>query len=119
MKRRPFRERLGFAATGIAEGWRGEPSFRTQAMLAVVAIIVTAALRPGLVWAAIVALAIAVVLALELVNSAFEAMIDHLHPDQADPIRRAKDMAAGAVLAASAGAAVAGVLMVAAVASGW
>jgi diacylglycerol kinase (ATP) len=54
-----------------------------------------------------------------MVNSALEAVIDHLHPDQADPIRRAKDMAAGAVLIASAGAVVAGVLMVASVAIAW
>jgi diacylglycerol kinase len=70
-------------------------------------------------WAAIVAIAIALVLALEMVNAALEAVIDHLHPDAADPIRRAKDMAAGAVLAASAGAAIVGVLMVASVTAGW
>jgi diacylglycerol kinase (ATP) len=101
---------------GITEAWRGEASFRTQVVLGFAAILVTATLRPGLMWAAIVALAIALVLALEMVNAALEAVIDHLHPGPADPIRRAKDMAAGAVLAASAGAAIVGVLMVASVA---
>jgi diacylglycerol kinase (ATP) len=110
---------MGFAVAGLAEAWRGEASFRAQVVLGIVAVIVTLALRPGLVWAAIVAIAIALVLALEMVNSALEAVIDHLHPDQADPIRRAKDMAAGAVLVASAGAAVAGVFMVASTALGW
>lgn len=118
MKGRPFRERLGFAVKGIAEGWRFESSFRTQVALGAMAIVATAALGPGLIWAAIVALAVALVLALELVNAALEAAIDHLHPDPADPIRRTKDMAAGAVLMASAGAAAVGVLMVAAVALG-
>ncbi len=119
MKGRRFSERLRFAVAGFGEAWRGEASFRAQVVLAVVAAVVTAALRPGLVWIAIVAVAIALVLALEMVNSALEAVIDHLHPAAADPIRRAKDMAAGAVLAASAGAAIAGMLMVASVALGW
>jgi diacylglycerol kinase (ATP) len=110
---------MGFAVAGLAEAWPREASFRAQVVLGIVAVIVTLALRPGLIWAAIVAIAIALVLALEMVNSALEAVIDHLHPDQADPIRRAKDMAAGAVLVASAGAAVAGVFMVASTALGW
>jgi len=119
MKGRPFPERVRFAATGLAEAWRAEASFRTQAVLAALAALATVALRPGLVWVAIVAVAIALVLALEMVNAALEAVIDHLHPDKADPIRRAKDMAAGAVLVASAGAAIAGMLMVVSVALGW
>jgi diacylglycerol kinase (ATP) len=119
VKGQPFRKRLGFAVQGVAEAWRREASFRTQFVLGIVAVIVIAALRPGWMWAAIVAIAIALVLALEMVNAALEAVIDHLHPDAADPIRRAKDMAAGAVLAASAGAAIVGVLMVASVTAGW
>lgn len=118
MKGRPFRERVGFAVKGLVEGWRLESSFRTQVALGAAAIVITALLRPGPVWAALIALAVALVLALELVNAALEAVIDHLHPGPADPIRRAKDMAAGAVLTASAGAAAVGVLMVASVAFG-
>jgi undecaprenol kinase len=119
MKGRPFRQRLGFALAGVAAAWRGEASFRSQVALAAGAAVITAALRPGLVWAAVVAVSIALVLALELVNSALEAILDHLHPDEASAVRRAKDMAAAGVLAASAGAAVAGLLMVASVAFGW
>ena len=118
VKGRPFRQRLDFAVTGIAEGWRSEPSFRVEIIVGLASMIVTAALRPGFLWAAVIAVAIALVLALELINSALEAVIDHVHPDAADPIRRAKDMASGAVLAASAGATGVGVLMVLAVASG-
>ena len=112
MKGRPFRQRMRFAVAGLIEAWRREASFRTQVILAAVAVVVALALRPGLAWTAVVAVAIALVLACEMINSALEAVIDHLHPDAADPIRRAKDMAAGAVLVASAGATIAGVLMV-------
>lgn len=77
------------------------------------AIVVIAALRPGLVWAGLVAFCIVLVLALEMVNSAIEYMIDHIHPDVAPEIRRAKDVTAAAVLVASAGALIVGLLMIA------
>jgi diacylglycerol kinase (ATP) len=41
---------------------------------------------------------VALVLAMELVNSAIEAVIDLLHPERHEEIRAAKDMVAGAVL---------------------
>ena len=50
-----------------------------------------------------VGLAVMLVLALELVNSAFERLIDHLHPEIHPEIRSVKDMAAGGVLLLSLG----------------
>ena len=87
MKSRPFHERLQFALEGLAAVWQRERSFRTQVGLAVVAMAVTAALRPGWVWAALVALSIALVLALELMNSALEYLIDRMHPAIAPEIK--------------------------------
>ena len=49
-------------------------------------------------WAAIFLLVAALVLSAEMINSALEALIDHLHPDIHPEIRIIKDMAAGAVL---------------------
>jgi diacylglycerol kinase (ATP) len=112
MKNLPFRRRLGFAMAGIRIVWTRERSFRTQCGLALLAATVTAALRPGWVWAAIVALAVALVLLLEMVNAALEYVIDRLHPDVHDEIMFAKDAAAGAVLLASIGSLVVGALMV-------
>jgi diacylglycerol kinase (ATP) len=111
MKNRPFRERLGFALAGILTVARRERSFRAQCALGVVAIAVTAAVRPGFLWSAIVALAVALVLALELFNAALEYLIDHLHPGLAKEIGHAKDAAAGAVLLCSIGAVCVGALM--------
>jgi undecaprenol kinase len=112
MKNRAFHHRMRFAVEGIAAVWTRERSFRTQVGVALVVVVGTAVLRPGLLWGAAVALSIGLVLALELVNSALEAMIDHLHPDVAPAIKIAKDAAAGAVLLASVAAALVGVLMV-------
>ncbi len=112
MKNASFKHRLGYAIAGIRIVWRREQSFRVQCLLGTIAIEVTAALRPGWIWAALIGLCIALVLALELANAALEYLIDHLHPQIADEIKFAKDAAAGAVLVASIGSAVVGALMV-------
>ncbi|HEX8240970.1 MAG TPA: diacylglycerol kinase [Allosphingosinicella sp.] len=111
MKNRRFAVRLGFAVAGIRLVFAREKSFRSQCSLGAVAALVTLALRPDPLWWALIALSIALVLTLELANSAFEYLLDHLHPDLAREIGAAKDAAAGAVLVASLAAAAVGGLM--------
>jgi diacylglycerol kinase (ATP) len=111
LKNRPFAARLGFAFTGIRLVFRREKSFRVQAALAAAAVLGTAILRPGLLWCALVVLAAALVLALELVNSALEYALDRLHPALSPEIGAAKDSSAGAVLLASLAALAIGALM--------
>ena len=114
MKNKPFYIRMGFAVAGIKSVWQTESSFRSECGIAAAAIVVTILLQPGWVWAALVALAISFVLAFELMNSALEYAIDRIHPEIADEIKRAKDAASGAVLIASIGALIAGLIMLAA-----
>jgi len=59
-----------------------------------------------------VALTCALVLALELINSALEGLIDLLHPEIHPEIKAIKDMLAGAVLAISCAALVVGASLV-------
>lgn len=110
MKNRPFPERLSFALAGIAVAFRRERSLRTQAVVAVLALGALALFRAPAVWWAVVVLAVVAVLAAEMFNSALEALADHLHPDRHPEIGAMKDMAAGAVLVVSLGAAVIGAL---------
>ena len=63
-----------------------------------------AIVRPAPIWWALTGTVVALVLALELLNSAMEAVIDLLHPGQHAEIKAAKDMLAGAVLFISAAA---------------
>lgn len=117
MKNRSLFARIGFAVAGWRAAWARERSFRTQAWFAGFALLALLLLRPAPVWWAIVALTCALVLALELINSALEGLIDLLHPEIHPEIKAIKDMLAGAVLAISCAA-----LMVAAalaVACGW
>jgi diacylglycerol kinase (ATP) len=98
MKNRNFITRLGFAYAGLIAAFRRERSFRTHLIFAALAALALVILRPAPVWWALVAVVVALVLAMELVNSAIEAVIDLLHPERHEEIRAAKDMVAGAVL---------------------
>lgn len=109
------RARFGFALHGLADAWKAELTFRIQVLAAVGAMLVTAALQPGAVWVALVAITIGAVLAAELLNTALEHALDALHPAQAEFVRVAKDCAAAAVLVLSSAAAVVFVAMLAAV----
>ena len=114
LKGRPVIERCGFAISGIVGTWRRERSFRTQVLVSAVVAACLLVLQPGFLWDALAALAIALVLAFELVNAAIEAVLDYLHPEIADPIKIAKDTASGAVLMVTLGAAVVAAFLVAA-----
>ncbi len=111
MKGRSLGERLGFAVDGLKAGWRRERSFRTHIVFAFLAAGAVIVLRPSPVWWGLVAVVVALVLSLELLNSAIEAVIDLLHPGLHDEIRAAKDMVAGAVLTISVAALVVGAAM--------
>ena len=112
MKNQSFLRRLGFAWRGARTAYTQERSLRTQLWCAVLMLLVLCALRPPLVWWALCLLSSALVLALELANTALEKALDRLHPEQHESVRVAKDCAAAAVLCASVAAAVVGTLTV-------
>jgi undecaprenol kinase len=112
MKNRPFYQRLNFAFDGLRETWLRERSFRVHVLATIFVSIAILILRPGWLWTGLVVVIIAVVMALELMNSAIEYLIDHLHPETAPEIKLAKDVAAAAVLIASVAATFAGILLV-------
>ena len=98
------------AARGLA-ALAGEANARIQ--LAITLAVVGLGLWLGLErrdWALIV-LAIGLVLAAEALNTALEALADRVAPDHHPLVGRAKDAAAGAVLIASAAAALLGLLV--------
>ena len=112
MKGQTFRRRLGFAIRGLALAVRRERSLRTQLLAAGTVLALLLATRPAVVWWALLLLACALVLVAELLNSALEALVDHLHPERHPAVGVAKDIAAGAVLVASVGAVAVGVAFV-------
>ncbi len=110
MKNKPFLTRLSFALAGIKSGFKSERSLRTQGGFAVIAIIALALLQPALIWWALIGVTITLILAAELINTALENLVDHIHPEQHPRIKVVKDCAAGAVLILSFGAVWVGLL---------
>ncbi len=96
-----FIRRLGYAWQGIEYALRTERNLRTQFRFALGAVVCLLWLRPGWVWSGMIVGAVAFVLALELLNTALENLVDGLHPQMAKFVGNAKDCAAGAVLVAS------------------
>lgn len=90
---------FGHAARGVARAVAQEPNLRLELLLGVAALALAWWLGAPLVP---VLLAAGLVLVAELGNSAMEAVVDLASPDHHELARAAKDMAAGAVLVASA-----------------
>jgi undecaprenol kinase len=115
-KNRSLWRRSSYAINGIRAGLAREGSLRLELAVAVAALLLLAWLRPSAVWWAIAVLTVAAVLAAELINSAIEALADHLHPTLHAEIRVVKDMAAGAILVLNVAALV---MLVLVLATGW
>jgi diacylglycerol kinase (ATP) len=101
VKNRGFRYRLGYALAGITISWRTERTFRTLSLGMAFILAVLVATRPAPIWWAVLLLTAGSVVALELINTAVEKLIDHVHPDQHEIVGIVKDTLAGAVLTMS------------------
>jgi diacylglycerol kinase len=99
---------FGYAFAGLAAAWRSQPNLRIHALLAVVVVAAGLLLRLAPAGWAIVALAIGLVVAAELFNTALEAVVDLASPQDHPLAKRAKDVAAAGVLVAALAAAAAG-----------
>lgn len=86
-----------FALAGIVHVWRTQRNLRIEGVLGALAVLVTLWLN---VSPAPVLLACGLVLGLELMNTAVEAVVDLVSPDFHPLAKVAKDAAAGAVLVA-------------------
>ncbi len=89
---------FGFAWAGIRYTWNHEPNFRIELVVGILAFVIALWLKvsplPILLMAALV-------LSLEILNSAIEALVDLASPDIHPLAKIAKDAAAGAVFLAS------------------
>ncbi len=106
------RARLGrsfaVAGAGLARAWSTQPNLRLEVAVGLLALGLAAWLRAP---AAPIVIACTVVLAMELMNSAIEAVVDLASPNFHQLAGTAKDLAAAAVLTASIGAVVVGLVV--------
>lgn len=98
---------FSYAFEGVAWALREQQNLRIELALGALALVAALLLRAPL---APVLLAAGLVLSLELVNTALEALIDLVSPAHHELAKRAKDCAAAAVLLAALTAALVGVV---------
>ncbi|WP_313951381.1 diacylglycerol kinase [Accumulibacter sp.] len=119
MKNQVFTKKLRNAFAGIGFAWTEERNFRVHVALGLATLLAFAVLQPTAWWWALIVLCVALVLAAELLNSAVEALVDHLHPELHPLVGKVKDMLAGMVLVISVGAAVVAMLALYATVAAW
>jgi diacylglycerol kinase (ATP) len=99
------------AFEGIMYATRTQPNMRVHLVIAAIVLAATLVLRLERFYVIATIALIALVLSLELVNTAVEAIVDLLTVAHHPLAKTAKDAAAGAVLVAAVGAAIAGYLI--------
>lgn len=100
-----------YAARGIARVAKEEPNFRTQLWAAAAVVVLMFLLKLSAAEKALLLLAAGFVLVLELANSIIERVVDLLQPRVHHYVEEVKDIMAGAVLVASVGAVLIGLII--------
>ena len=102
---------FGFALEGIAHAFRTQRNFKVHLGIMLLVVIAGVVLGIGVEQWAILTVTIALVLQAELVNTALEAVVDHVAPEFHALAKIAKDCAAGAVFVCAGTAVVVGLLI--------
>lgn len=89
---------LYFSRDGLAAAWRNEAAFRQEVGLAAIAIPLGLWLGQGGMERALLVGSILLVLVVELLNSAVEAVVDRVSGERHELSKRAKDAGSAAVL---------------------
>ena len=97
---------LGYSRDGIAAAWKTEAAFREEVLLAAIAIPLAFYLGKTGADRALMVGSIVLILIVEILNSAVEAVVDKASPEKHELAKRAKDMGSAAVLLSLVNAAV-------------
>ncbi|MEY4479605.1 MAG: hypothetical protein RLZZ267_283 [Bacillota bacterium] len=113
MKQQPkkFKDSFGYACRGLVDAFRIEKHMKIHLAAAILAISCLFITKQSKFEILFVCLAIALVWITEMMNTAIEKTVDLAMPDQHPLAKLAKDLAAGAVLVASAFALVVGIIV--------
>ncbi len=89
---------LGYSRDGIRAAWQNEAAFREEILLAAITIPLAIYLGKTGVDRALMIGSIILILIVEILNSAVEAVVDKASPEKNELAKRAKDMGSAAVL---------------------
>ena len=104
-------EALYFALRGMRDIFVREQNIRVQAFVGTLVVCALLFLRVSSLEIAIAIMAIILIITLEMINTSLELLADIVHPEYSEAVKIAKDVAAGAVLLASIGACIIGLLI--------
>ena len=90
----------GYSWQGLRAAWQHEAAFRQEAVAAVIAVIVACWLDIDAISRVLMIGSVVLVIIIEIVNSAIEAVIDRIGEERHPLSGRAKDMGSAAVLLA-------------------
>ena len=107
----PLYKSFGYAFEGIFAGIRGERNMKIHCFAAVCVIVAGVLFHISVTEWCICLVLFGLILSLELVNTAIEAVVDLVTEDKKPLAKLAKDTAAGAVLIAAVMSAMAGLLI--------
>ena len=91
---------FGYSRQGLKAAYRNEAAFRQEVWLALILIPLALWLRLSAVSTVLLIGSVFLVLIVELVNSAIEAIVDRIGPEYHELSGRAKDIGSAAVLVA-------------------
>jgi diacylglycerol kinase len=110
-RKHPTPESFEYALGGIKTAIKNEPNFKFQLLVAFLTLALGYYLQLSTTEFAILILIICIVLVLELINTALEALVDISSPDIHPKAKIAKDVAAASVLVAALASVFVGVLL--------
>lgn len=106
-----FIQSFRYAQLGAGHALRNERNLWVHILIAIAALIVAVRLRVSSVELAIIVLTITLVIVTEMINTAIEEVVNLAKPENHPLAALAKNIAAGATLAAASGAVVVGLLI--------
>jgi|SRR5476649_1186914 len=87
----------GYSIKGFRAAWQHEAAFRQEVVVAVIAIILAYYLETDAVSRILLIGSVWLVVLVEIINSAIEAVVDRIGPEQHTLAGRAKDLGSAAV----------------------
>jgi len=91
---------VGYSWQGLRAAWQHEAAFRQEATAAIVAIVIACWLDVDTVARILMIGSVVLVIVVEILNSAIEAVVDRIGQERHPLAGRAKDMGSAAVLLA-------------------
>ena len=106
-----FFHSFSYPIKGLKYAYRNEQNLAVDFGIALIVVIISFLIKVSLIEAAILALTIGLVLALELINTAIEATVDLVTEDYHPLAKVAKDTSAAAVFVVAIAAALVGIII--------